>query len=59
MEIKIGDCVEFRCFDGSIIDVKVVEFDGNNVIGVSPSGSRHWCPFQDVIKKKRMSLNER
>ena len=56
MDIKIGDCVEFRCFDGSIIDVRVVDFDGSNVIGVSPSGSRHWCPFHNVIKKKRMPM---
>lgn len=49
MDIKIGDKVTFRCFDGSTIDVTVVEFKNGNVIGVSETGSRHWCPMKYVI----------
>lgn len=47
--VEIGDKVTFRCFDGSTIDVTVVEFKDGNVIGVSETGSRHWCPMKDVI----------
>jgi hypothetical protein len=49
MDIKIGDKVKFCCFDGSVIDVTVVEFEDGIVIGVSETGSRHWCPMKDVI----------
>lgn len=48
-QIQIGDKVKFRCFDGSVIDVTVVEFVSGNVIGVSETGSHHWCPMKDVI----------
>lgn len=50
MDIKIGDKVKFCCFDGSVIDVTVVEFEDGNVIGVSETGSRHWCPIKDIAK---------
>ena len=49
MDIKIGDKVKFRCFDGAVIDVTVVEFEDGNAIGGSETGSRHWCPMKDVI----------
>ena len=49
MDIKIGDKVKFRCFDGSVIDVTVVEFEYGDVIGVSETGSCHWCPMKDVV----------
>lgn len=50
MDINIGDKVKFCCFDGSTIDVTVIEFQDSNVIGVSETGSRHWCPIKDVTK---------
>lgn len=46
--MEIGDKVKFRCFDGSVIDVTIVEFDDDIAVGVSDTGSRHWCPIRYV-----------
>ena len=49
MDVKVGDKVRIRCFDGSVIEITVTSTDGSMVYGTSGFGS-HWADIRDIVE---------
>ena len=49
MDVKVGDKVMIRCFDGSVTEITVTSTDGYMVYGTSGFGS-HWADIRDIVE---------